>query len=165
MNINIEKAYFCGGCFWGMQYHFAKTTGVISTAVGYMGGHIDNPSYQDVCTGKTGHYEAIEVVFNTSQINYEQLTKLFFEIHDFSQADGQGPDIGPQYESAIFYINKQQEKAAKDIILQLAQMGYRVETEVLPFAPFYRAEDYHQHYYEIKKSTPYCHAYRKIFTT
>ena len=101
-NQNIKKAYFAAGCFWGVEYHFEKLEGVISAISGYMGGHILNPDYYMVCSGLTGHLEVVEVAFDETIISFEDLTKLFFEIHDFTQTNGQGPDIGSQYLSAIF---------------------------------------------------------------
>ncbi len=156
-------AYFAGGCFWGTEYFFAKTPGVTSTTVGYMGGHTDNPTYKEVCSGKTGHYEANEIKYDTTKISYENLVKLFFEIHDFTQTDGQGPDIGQQYLSVIFYQNDWQKETAEKCIGILTEKGYKVATKLLPASTFWKAEDYHQDYYQHKGTMPYCHAYRKIF--
>lgn len=160
-----EVAYFASGCFWGTEYHFMKTAGVRSTTVGYMGGDVENPTYKQVCTGKTGHVETTEVVFDTSQTSYENLIKLFFETHDFTQVDGQGPDIGTQYRSVIFYVNDEQKKVAQTYLQILSAKGYKVATQLLPAenSEFWEAEDYHQEYYDKKNGTPYCHIYRKIF--
>jgi peptide-methionine (S)-S-oxide reductase/peptide methionine sulfoxide reductase msrA/msrB len=106
----IKKAYFAAGCFWGVEYHFEKLNGVISAISGYMGGHIENPTYQVVCSGFSGHLEVVEVSYDENIVSFEDLAKLFFEIHDFTQTNGQGPDIGTQYLSAIFYVDDEQKK-------------------------------------------------------
>ncbi|MDR3653660.1 MAG: bifunctional methionine sulfoxide reductase B/A protein [Paludibacter sp.] len=160
---NQETAYFASGCFWGTQYHFMKAIGVISTTVGYMGGHTKNPTYQEVCTGRTGHVETTEVVFDKTKTSYEDMIKLFFETHDFTQVGGQGPDIGDQYRSVIFYTSENQKIMAEKYIGILTQKGYKVATILKPAPEFWKAEDYHQEYYEKKHGTPYCHIYRKIF--
>lgn len=156
-------AYFASGCFWGTEYYFSRLTGVDSTTVGFMGGTLKNPTYRDVCTKKTGHVECCKVLYDPSKISYEELVKFFFETHDFTQTDGQGPDIGPQYLSVIFYQSDEEYEIAKKIILELTLKGYKVATQLRPSAPFYRAEEYHQRYYEIKGTTPYCHKYTQIF--
>lgn len=162
-NKNMEKAYFASGCFWGTEYHFMKAKGVLETTVGYMGGHTQNPTYKEVCTGTTGHAETTEVVFDPTQTTYEDLIKLYFETHDFTQVGGQGPDIGDQYRSVIFYTSEDQKKMAEKYIHILAEKGYKVAT-ILEEAPeFWSAEDYHQEYYDKKNGSPYCHIYRKIF--
>lgn len=158
-----DTAYFAGGCFWGTQHHFAKVPGVLSTAVGYMGGTTAHPTYPQVSSGRTGHLEANQIVFDPTQVSYTQLLQLFFEIHDFSQTDGQGPDLGPQYLSAIFPLDEIQRKQAQAITAQLRAKGYSVATTLRPAAPFYPAEDYHQLYYQKNGKTPYCHFRRKIF--
>lgn len=160
-----EAAYFASGCFWGTEYHFMKAKGVRATTVGYMGGHTMNPTYKEVCTGTTGHVETTEVLFDTTQTTYEDLIKLFFETHDFTQTDGQGPDIGEQYHSVIFYVNNEQKNIAEKYIKILTDKGYKVATQLRPAEDneFWDAEDYHQEYYDKKNGTPYCHAYRKIF--
>lgn len=156
-------AIFAGGCFWGVEHLMKKSPGVISVKSGYIGGKTENPDYKSVCTGTTGHLEAVEVVFDPNRTNFTELAKLFFEIHDFSQVDGQGPDIGEQYRSAIFPTTPQQSQAAKEIIVQLDKMGYRVATEIKEIAKFWPAEDYHQNYYEKTGKNPYCHVRKKIF--
>ncbi|MCF7815067.1 MAG: peptide-methionine (S)-S-oxide reductase MsrA, partial [Candidatus Cloacimonetes bacterium] len=161
--IKQEKAYFAGGCFWGVEYHFQKLDGVISTSVGFMGGNLQNPEYYDVVRGDTGHAETAEIVYDPSKISYEELAKLFFEIHDPTQINRQGPDIGHQYRSAIFYTSDQQNKTARKLIKILQDKGYDVATELKPAPRFYEAEDYHQDYYDKKGSLPYCHIYKKIF--
>ena len=161
--INMQKAFFASGCFWGTEYHFMKAKGVIETTVGYMGGHTQNPTYKEVCTGKTGHAETTEVVFDTTKTSYDDLVKLFFETHDFTQVGGQGPDIGDQYRSVIFFTSEEQKRIAEKYIGILIEKGYKVAT-ILEKAPqFWPAEDYHQEYYDKKHGTPYCHIYRKIF--
>jgi len=159
----MDIAYFASGCFWGTEFHFMKAPGVHATAVGFMGGHLDNPSYPQVCTKTTGHLETIEVVFDPRLTSYEALVKLFFETHDFSQTDGQGPDIGPQYLSFIFYRNPEQKATAECYIQLLRKMEFEVATRLEPASKFWKAEDYHQQYYEHKGTVPYCHTYRKIF--
>ena len=159
----IEKAIFAGGCFWGVEYHFQKAKGVLATRVGYTGGRTQNPTYRDVCEGDTGHAEAIEVTFDPSKTTYEELAKLFFEIHDPTQANRQGPDVGEQYRSMIFYLNDSQKEIAERLIQTLKSKGYAVVTQVVPATEFWGAEDYHQRYYEKKHGVPYCHAYTKRF--
>lgn len=161
--VKTEKAIFAGGCFWGVEYYFQKAKGVKSTEVGYIGGHKDNPTYKEVCTGKTGHIEAIEVEFDPSQTSYEELAKLFFEIHDFTQINGQGPDIGEQYLSEIFYFDDAQKETAEKLIKVLTDKGYKVATTLRKATTFWKAEDYHQEYYQKNGHEPYCHARRKVF--
>jgi peptide methionine sulfoxide reductase msrA/msrB len=158
-----DTAIFAGGCFWGVEYYLQKAKGVISVVSGYTGGHKDNPTYEEVCSGKTGHYEAVEVVFNPSLISYEELAKLFFEIHDPTEWNHQGPDWGEQYRSAVFYRNDEQKVITEKLIAQLKSNGYKVVTEVKPASKFWQAEKYHQDYYEHKGTTPYCHGYVKRF--
>ena len=162
-NKNIRKAYFASGCFWGTEYWFMKAAGVKSTAVGFMGGNVENPAYLQVKTGTTGHLECVEVEYDASKTSYENLVTLFFETHDFTQTDGQGPDIGTQYLSCIFYMDEMEKAVAENCIHRLERMGYRVATQVRPASTFWVAEDYHQQYYEHKGTQPYCHSYRKIF--
>lgn len=159
----VEKVYFASGCFWGTEYFFMKSPGVVSTSVGFMGGHKQNPTYKEVCEQNTGHVETTEVVFDPSKITYGDLVRLFFETHDFTQTDGQGPDIGPQYLSRIFYNDDEQKKIAEKYMNLLTEKGYRVATTLKPASTYWKAEDYHQQYYQKNGSTPYCHVYRKIF--
>jgi len=162
-NTNSEKAYFASGCFWGTEYYFMKAKGVIETTVGYMGGHTTNPTYKEVCTGETGHAETTEVIFDTTKTLYEDMVKLYFETHDFTQVGGQGPDIGDQYRSEIFYTTEKQKMIAEKYIGILTNKGYKVATKLQPAPEFWKAEDYHQEYYNKKNGSPYCHIYRKIF--
>ena len=158
-----ERAIFASGCFWGTEYHLSKVDGVISTTVGYTGGNKENPSYKEVCTGRTGHAEATEVIYDPLKVSYEELAKLFFETHDPSQINRQGPDIGTQYRSGIFYLNDEQKEIAEKLITTLNSKGLSVATEVTKASTFWNAEDYHQDYYDNKGSTPYCHIYTKRF--
>lgn len=161
--MNTDKAIFASGCFWGTDYYFKKADGVISTTAGYTGGSKENPTYKEVCTGRTGHAEAVEVIFDPEKTSYRNLAKLFFETHNFEQINGQGPDIGTQYRSAIFYLNDEQKKIAEELIQALNEKNYKVVTEVTPASNFYKAEDYHQEYYGKSGGTPYCHRYIKKF--
>jgi len=158
-----ERAIFASGCFWGTEYHLQKVPGVISTTVGYTGGRTKNPTYKQVCTDKTGHAEAVEVVYDPSKTNYEQLARLFFETHDFTQLNRQGPDVGKQYRSAVFYLDEKQKDVAAGLIATLKKKGFDVKTELTPASKFWPAELYHQDYYKKNGKTPYCHIYRKIF--
>ncbi len=161
--IKTPKAYFAGGCFWGMEYFFQKEAGVMSTEVGFIGGQMQNPTYDEICSGSTGHAEAIEVVYDPSRTTYEKLAKLFFETHDPTQINRQGPDIGEQYRSAIFYLNDEQKQTAEKLIGILKNKGYEIATEIVKAAPFWKAEKYHQDYYAKNGKRPYCHSYKKRF--
>ena len=161
--MKTEKAYFAGGCFWGVEYFFRQEKGILSTKVGYMGGHKENPTYQEVCSGTTGHAETMEVVFDPSQTNFEKLARLFFEIHDPTQVNRQGPDVGEQYRSAIFYIDDEQKKIAENLIKILKDKKYKIATEVSKADKFWQAEEYHQDYYQNNGKRPYCHSRRKRF--
>lgn len=158
-----ERAIFASGCFWGTEYHFQRADGVFSTTVGYTGGHVDNPTYKQVCTDKTGHAEAVEVIYDPTKITYEQLAKLFFETHDFTQLNRQGPDIGKQYRSGIFYLNDEQKQTAEKLVRTLREKGFDVKTEITAAGKFWPGEKYHQDYYNKTGKTPYCHVYRRIF--
>jgi peptide methionine sulfoxide reductase msrA/msrB len=158
-----DTAIFAGGCFWGVEFYMKKIPGVLSTEVGYTGGHKENPTYQEVCDGKTGHYEAIEVVFNPSQTNFETIARIFFETHDPTHWNHQGPDWGEQYRSAVFYRDTEQKRIIEMLIAELKTKGFRVVTEVKPSGKFWKAENYHQDYYDHKGQTPYCHGYVKRF--
>ncbi len=158
-----EKAVFAGGCFWGIEEFFKNAEGVVNARVGYTGGALENPNYEQVCSGNTGHYEAVEVTFDSNRTSYEEMIKLFFQIHDFTQTDGQGPDRGPQYRSAIFYSTAGQKETARTVIEKLEDMGHDVATRVLPAKKFWEAEDYHQDYYEKTGRSSHCHTYKQIF--
>ena len=161
MEGNIKKAYFAGGCFWGVEYHFEKLDGVKSVVSGFMGGHIENPTYMDVIKQISGHLEVVEVTYDSTKISYETLSKLFFEIHDPTQINGQGPDIGTQYLSAIFTSDKKEKEIIYKLVEILQQKGLHIATKIHTLAPFYKAEDYHQDYYEKTGKKPYCHRDRK----
>ena len=159
----MKKAYFAGGCFWGVEYHLEKLDGVKSVVSGFMGGHKKNPSYKDVSYTNTGHVETVEVVYDAKKISYETIAKNFFEIHDFTQRNGQGPDIGSQYLSVIFYSDVEENKVAHKLINILTEKGFSVATTVAKVSTFYPAEGYHQDYYQRHGKAPYCHSYSKIF--
>jgi len=161
--IKTEKAIFAGGCFWGVEYYMQKKEGVISVVSGYIGGHKDQPTYQEVCTGTTGHAEAVEITFDPAKVSYEDLAKLFFEIHDPTQVNRQGPDVGVQYRSEIFYLDEEQKEIIENLISILKSKGYKVATKVTKATTFWPAEDYHQDYYDHKGTLPYCHGYSKKF--
>jgi peptide methionine sulfoxide reductase msrA/msrB len=161
--VKTEKAYFAGGCFWGVEHYMKDIDGVLSTSVGYMGGKTKNPSYEDVCSHTTGHAEVVEVVWDPAKTNFEKVAKMFFEIHDPTQVNRQGPDIGDQYRSEIFYTSEEQSVTAQKLIDLLKQKGYKVATKITKAPEYYKGEGYHQNYYEKKGSLPYCHAYTKRF--
>ncbi len=161
--VKTEKAYFAGGCFWGTEYLLEKAEGVVSAKVGYMGGHTTKPTYRDVCEGNTGHAETVAIEFDPSKTTYEKLARLFFEIHDPTQADGQGPDIGDQYRSEIFYTDDSQKQVAEKLIGILKSKGLDVSTQLAKAGPFWEAEKYHQNYYDQNGHRPYCHSYQKRF--
>ena len=158
-----KKAYYAGGCFWGVEHLFQSKEGVLNAVSGYMGGSLDNPTYQDVLTGKTGHLEAVEITYNPDQVSYQDLTKFFFEIHDPTQANGQGPDIGAQYLSAVFYSSEKEKEISQELVNLLKNKGFDVVTKIIPAETFWIAEDYHQDYYVNRNQQPYCHVYRKKF--
>lgn len=158
-----DTGIFAGGCFWGVEYYMHTIPGVISTETGYIGGHLKNPTYRDVCSHTTGYAEAVRVVFNPAKTSYEEVAKMFFEIHDPTQVNRQGPDVGDQYRSEVFYLNMEQKVTAEKLIDLLKQKGFKVATKVTPATTFWRAEDYHQQYYAKEGSTPYCHVRVKRF--
>ena len=162
-NAEPRRAYFAAGCFWGVEHYFRQAPGVIETQVGYTGGWKQDPSYEEVCSGTTGHQEAIEVVYDPKVTDFETLAKLFFEIHDFSQTNGQGPDIGEQYLSYVFYADAEQKQISEELIAQLREMKFSVATKLEKATEFWPAEDYHQDYYTKTGKTSYCHFRRKIF--
>lgn len=161
--MTTEKAIFASGCFWGTEFYFQKVDGVISTAPGYIGGDKENPTYREVCTGRTGHAEAVEVIYDPSKTSYRELAKLFFETHDPGQVNRQGPDIGTQYRTEIFYLDDDQKKIAEELIATLKEKNFQVVTKVTPATTFYKAEDYHHQYYTKGGGNPYCHRYIKKF--
>jgi len=149
--MKTEKATFAAGCFWGVEATFRHVPGVMSTAVGYAGGTLENPTYKDVCTDRTGHAEVVELVYDPSQVAYTELLNTFWEVHDPTTLNRQGPDVGTQYRSAIFFHTPEQEAAARDSKASLDKSGRfksRIVTEIAPAQKFYRAEDYHQQYLE-----------------
>lgn len=151
-----QKATFAAGCFWGVEAAFSKVKGVKSTTVGYLGGHLENPTYQDVCSDKTGHAEAVEITYDLAKVSYNQLLDVSWSIHDPTTLNCQGPDVGSQYRSAIFFHNKEQESAAKESKQKLRQSGKfknEIVTEITPASTFYRAEEYHQRYLEKRART------------
>jgi peptide methionine sulfoxide reductase msrA/msrB len=156
-------ALFAGGCFWGVEYYLQKAPGVISVTSGFSGGHVKNPAYREVTTGNTGHAETVKVIYDPDKTSYETLLRLFLEIHDPTQVGRQGPDIGDQYRSEIFYLNEDQRKIAEKSIAILKGKGLKVATEVTKASEFYEAEGYHQDYYFKNGKTPYCHAYTQRF--
>ena len=152
--LKAETATFAAGCFWGVEHKFRQVTGVISTAVGYTGGNVKNPTYKQVCSDKTGHAEAVKILFDPSQISYEKLLEIFFTLHDPTQVDRQGWDVGSQYRSAIFYHTTEQKKTAEKMVKKLGSSGRfkkPIATQIVPAPEFYKAEEYHQQYYEKRK--------------
>ncbi|MDD1709922.1 MAG: peptide-methionine (S)-S-oxide reductase MsrA [Methanoregulaceae archaeon] len=147
-----EKATFAAGCFWGVEAAYREVKGVISTRVGYTGGRTDHPTYEEVCSGKTGHAEAVEVTFDPSTVSYQELLDLFWSIHDPTQLNRQGPDYGTNYRSAIFYHSREQNILAEESKKGLTESGRYgrrpVVTEIVPAGPFFPAEEYHQQFYE-----------------
>jgi peptide-methionine (S)-S-oxide reductase len=147
----MEKAMFGAGCFWGVEAAFREVAGIAQTAVGYSGGHTKNPSYEDVCAKGTGHAEVVLVEFDLAKVSYEVLLNVFWESHDPTQLNRQGPDVGTQYRSAIFYFTPEQEAAARASKERAGKSGrFRrpIVTEITPASEFWRAEDYHQQYFE-----------------
>lgn len=156
-------ALFAGGCFWGVEYFMQKEPGVISVTSGYTGGEIKNPTYREVCTGNTGHAETVKVVYDPEKTTYDKILKLFLEIHDPTQVGRQGPDIGDQYRSEIFYLNDDQKKIAEKNLAILKTKGLKIATALTKASEFYPAEEYHQDYYFRNGKAPYCHSYVKRF--
>ncbi len=155
----MEKATFGAGCFWGVEATLAQIPGVVETAVGYEGGALKNPTYKDVCTDRTGHAEVVELTFDPAKVGYQTLLERFFQLHDPTQLNRQGPDWGKQYRSVIFFHSPEQETAANGVIAQLTdeQRFHRpIVTQVVPAETFWRAEEYHQKYLE-KRGAVSCH--------
>ncbi len=155
----MEKATFGAGCFWRVEAAFRRIPGVISTAVGYLGGTMENPTYRDVCTDRTGHAEVVEVTYDPAKVTYEELLDLFWKSHDPTTLNRQGPDVGTQYRSAIFFHSAEQERAARASKAALEKSGRLrrpIVTEITPASTFFRAEEYHQQYLE-KRGLASCH--------
>lgn len=156
---HMEKATFGAGCFWGVEATFRQIEGVVSTQVGFMGGTMDDPSYKDVCYKNTGHAEVVEVTYDPERVNYEELLNVFWENHDPTQYNRQGPDIGDQYRSVIFYYTPEQEKlarASKEALTESGRYKNPIVTDITPATTFWRAEEYHQQYLE-KRGLSTCH--------
>lgn len=158
----LERACLAGGCFWGVEYWLSQLPGIVSCQSGFMGGEGVFPSYEEVCSQKTGFLEVVEVLFEPTSLSYKQLLRYFFEIHDSTQQGGQGPDIGPQYRSAIFFFSREQETIAEEVRKELLGMGVASKTEIRPGSLFYPAEASHQQYYEKTGLAPYCHTRRPL---
>ena len=155
----IERATFGAGCFWGVESAFREVKGVTSTAVGYSGGPLTDPTYRDVCSGETGHAEVVQLEYDPSQVSYEQLLAVFWSIHDPTQLNRQGPDFGMQYRSVIFFHSPEQEAAARASLAKLEASGRlkcKIVTQILPASEFWRAEEYHQQYFE-RRGLKSCH--------
>ncbi|MBV8082896.1 MAG: peptide-methionine (S)-S-oxide reductase MsrA [Candidatus Eremiobacteraeota bacterium] len=156
----LQTAAFGAGCFWGVESNFRQIPGVVDAKVGYMGGTLDNPTYEDVCTDRTGHAEVVELQYDPKRVSYDQLLDAFWKLHDPTQLNRQGPDYGTQYRSAIFYFTPEQKAEAERSKAALQASGhYRkpVVTEITPATKFYEAEDYHQRYFEKRGIAPTCH--------
>ncbi len=153
--MGTQKANFAAGCFWGVEANFRKIEGVVSTRVGYMGGHFSNPTYKKVCSHKTGHAEAVEITFDPSKVSYDDLLEIFWSIHDPTTLNRQGPDIGDQYRSAIFYLNEAQREKAESLKAKLeASKRFKnpIVTQIVSASDFWQAEEYHQQYVEKRKN-------------
>lgn len=158
MDKNLQKATFGAGCFWGVEEAFRKVPGIVSTQVGYSGGNFKNPTYEDVCSGKTGHAEVVQIEYDRDKISFEELLEFFFKIHDPTTLNKQGPDIGTQYRSVIFCHTEEQEKIARAKVEKLEKSQIfknKIVTEIKKATGFYKAEEYHQKYLEKKDSSPH----------
>src|SRR5512134_343123 len=159
MSTMPETATFAAGCFWGVEYVFERVPGVLRTEVGYAGGHTENPTYRDVCSHGTGHAEVLRVEFDPAVVGFDQLLEVFWAMHDPTQVNRQGPDVGDQYRSAIFTHSDEQRRAAEASRDRAqARFSSPIATEITGFRAFYPAEEYHQRYYEKTGHRPYCHA-------
>lgn len=150
----MAEAIFAAGCFWGVEHTFRNTEGVTATAVGYTGGATEDPTYEQVCTGRTGHAEAVRVEFDPDKVSYDALLDVFWQCHDPTQLNRQGPDVGTQYRTGIFYLDEAQKTAAENSKAALeasGSLGNEIATEITPAATFYMAEDYHQQYFEKRR--------------
>jgi methionine-S-sulfoxide reductase len=156
-------AYFAGGCFWGVEHYMEQIDGVTSVESGFMGGHVVAPSYEQVSSATSGHVETVRVRFDPERVAYEAIAKRFFEIHDPTQADGQGPDIGSEYRSVVFYASPEQKMTTQALIDRLVARGYDAVTELRAADRFWVAEDHHQDYYARTGKQPYCHVRVKRF--
>ena len=153
----LQRAIFAGGCFWGVEHLFRDIPGVLTVRSGYTGGTVDKPTYEQVCTDKTGHAESVEILFDPAKVSYEQLAKRFFDIHDPTEINRQGPDEGTQYRSAVFYTTPEQKQTAQKLIAQLRARHYNVATEVTAASTFWPAEQYHQDYFNKHPERNICH--------
>jgi peptide-methionine (S)-S-oxide reductase len=157
-SMRTETATFGAGCFWGVEYVFERVPGVLVTEVGYAGGHTENPTYRDVCSDTTGHAEVLKVEFDPGLVSYDQLLEVFWAMHDPTQVNRQGPDVGDQYRSVIFTHTDDQQKAAEASREKAQERFSRpIATQIEPAGPFYAAEEYHQRYYDKNGHEPYCH--------
>ncbi|MBI3718490.1 MAG: peptide-methionine (S)-S-oxide reductase MsrA [Sphingobacteriales bacterium] len=159
-NVKTDTATFGTGCFWCTEAVFQQLEGVLKATSGYSGGHVENPTYKEVCTGETGHAECLEIVYDPTKITYDDLLQVFWQVHDPTTLNKQGNDVGTQYRSAIFYHNREQKEKAEKYKAELDKSGAwenPIVTEIVPAAPFYKAEDYHQNYYNDNGSQPYCY--------
>jgi peptide-methionine (S)-S-oxide reductase len=159
--MNLQKITFGNGCFWCTEAIFESVKGVKSVASGYMGGHIKNPSYKDVCTGSTGHAEVIQLIYDADEVSFDELLLIFFKTHNPTTLNRQGADVGTQYRSAIFYENDVQKQLSEEMIKRLTDENVYdqpIVTEITPASEFYKAEDYHQNYFANNPQNPYCSA-------
>ncbi|HJN16004.1 MAG TPA: bifunctional methionine sulfoxide reductase B/A protein [Armatimonadota bacterium] len=162
-DVKYGRAIFAGGCFWGVEYWLQRQPGVLRTTAGYSGGHTENPTYEMMHQRNSGHAEAVEVLYDPARVTYEELAKVFFNTHDPTQIDGQGPDLGKEYRSAIFHTNEDQKAIAEGLIAELEERGLKVATQVVEAGRFWTGEDYHQDWYNKKGTPPSCHRYRPLW--
>lgn len=157
--MTTEKATFAAGCFWGVEASFLAVPGVVDVVSGYTGGHVEHPTYEQVCGGDTGHAEAVEVTFDPEKVSYETLVRKFFELHDPTQLNRQGPDVGEQYRSVLFYHSPGQQEVAERVVADIAPKFYpkTIATALEPAVTFWRAEEYHQRYAEKHPGRVVCH--------